>query len=367
MIIDGHAYCFPPVDSPAGYDSVEDKLRVLQRELGGHHQSVWRIRDRAPADNGTLVDPDTQELRPITWRRRMQQFVWEYEGETFTKQYFPPMLRDFEATPEWLIAEMDYIGVEKAVLHHSPHLGLLNSFLRDAVDQFPERLTRLIAVRYATLPGDIDAAIQEFHEEVSHGGYCGVQFFTRHYYDGSVSEPWDDGAMQPFWQAVAELETPVYFTMQAPAGKRYSSDECEGYLDQQRILLRWMERYSNLAVVLTHGLPWRSFLEDNRIVFPEDIWDVFKAPQCHMQLLFPIQLGGLWEYPWKETEPTVKECVERLGADRLIWGTDMPMVARFCTYRQTMDQYRLHCDFLSEGERQAILGGTAARLLGLTG
>jgi len=98
---------------------------------------------------------------------------------------------------------------------------------------------------------------------------------------------------------------------------------------------------------------------------PPELWEVFKAPQCHMQLLFPIALGNLFEYPWSETESALKECVEHIGADRLIYGTDMPMVARFCTYRQTLDQYRTHCDFLSESERQAIIGGTVARILGV--
>jgi predicted TIM-barrel fold metal-dependent hydrolase len=73
----------------------------------------------------------------------------------------------------------------------------------------------------------------------------------------------------------------------------------------------------------------------------------------------------MWEYPWREAVPTIKECVQRVGADRLIWGTDLPMVARFCTYRQTLDQYRAHCDFLSESELQDIIGGTAARVMGL--
>jgi predicted TIM-barrel fold metal-dependent hydrolase len=125
-----------------------------------------------------------------------------------------------------------------------------------------------------------------------------------------------------------------------------------------------MERYPQSNAVITHGFPWRSFLAGNRIVLPPAIWDVFRSPRCYMQLLFPIQLGGMWEYPWAEAEPTVQECVEKIGADRLIWGTDMPMVGRFCTYRQALNQYRLHCNFLSDGEREAILGGTAATLIG---
>ena len=57
-------------------------------------------------------------------------------------------------------------------------------------------------------------------------------------------------------------------------------------------------------------------------------------------------------------------CIDRVGADRLMWGTDMPFQDRFCTYRQSRDLIGRYAP-LTEEERAAILGGTAARLLGL--
>ena len=366
MIIDGHAYSFPPHSSAAGYPSVEEKMGLFQRELGGHHQPVWRVRDRAPADNSVLVDPDTSQLREIQWTHYPNRFAWTYEGEAYTKQYFPPMLHNLEFQPELLIAEMDYAGVDMAILHTSPHLGMLNEFHARAVASHPDRLMRLISLRDAEIPRDPDAAVREVRGQVEAGGCCGFQFFPGFYYRGGHTEPWDDGAMRPFWEALAELKIPLYITLAgARREQRFSNAGREIYLEEHGILQRWMDRYPDVTVVITHGLPWRTFLEGDRIKFPEATWEVFDAPQCHLQLLFPIQMGGLWEYPWREAEPTVKECVERVGAHRLIWGTDMPMVARFCTYRQALDQYLVHCDFLSEGERRDITGGTAARVMGI--
>ena len=365
MIIDGHAYSFPPLSSASGYATLEQKMRRFQRELGGHHQPVWRVRDRAPADASSLVEPETSELRDVEWTYESNRFAWTYQGETYTKQYFPPMLHDQEFPPELLIAEMDYTGVDMAVLHTSPHLGRLNEYLAAAAKMFPSRLMWLINLPDADVPNDPDTAIEEVEKWAKAGG-SGYQFFTKYYYERGNTEPWDDGAMRPFWEAVTALKIPMHFTVQAPSGVRYSSDERESYLEQQSILMRWTERYPDATVVMTHGLPWRSFLEGDRIIFPDAIWDVFKSPRCNMHLLFPIQLGGIWEYPWREAESTVKDCVEHIGADRLIWGTDMPMVARFCTYRQALDQYRVHCDFLTTGERDSITGGTAARVMGVS-
>ena len=145
-------------------------------------------------------------------------------------------------------------------------------------------------------------------------------------------------------------------------GDSYKHSWQGNYIAEQRTLMRWMERYPSNTVVITHGLPWRAFLRGDDIEYPEAIWEVFTAPQCHMQLLIPIQMGGIWEYPWKQAERTIEECVQRIGADRLMWGTDMPMVARFCTYRQALDQFRVHCEFLTDHQRKDIIGGTAARI-----
>ena len=66
-----------------------------------------------------------------------------------------------------------------------------------------------------------------------------------------------------------------------------------------------------------------------------------------------------------EVRPAIQECVQRIGADRLMWGTDMPIVMRFWTYRQNIDFIRRYCSFLSAEEMDAILGGTSARLMGV--
>jgi predicted TIM-barrel fold metal-dependent hydrolase len=366
VIIDAHAYVFPAVETLGGYDSMTEKWKAVQIELGGHHQPVWRVRDRAPADNSTLINPDTGELQDVRWHTVNGQLVWDYEGEVYTKQYFPPMLNDQAGTPEVQVREMDYIGVDMAVLHNAPHLIRGNAYNREATQKFPDRLKRLIWLRDADTPGDVDRAIAEVLSEVQAGGACGYQFFSKYYYDGKPTESWDGETMHPFWDAVVSTGLPVFFTLHAPKGARYSSEERESYLEQQATLLRWMERYPDTTTVITHGLQWRSFMNSaGRVEFPPKIWDVFKSPRCHLQLLLPIQVGGIWEYPWIEGDAAVQECIEHVGADHLMWGTDMPMVARFCTYRQTLDHYRVHVPSLTDAERADIIGGTIARVIGV--
>ena len=54
-----------------------------------------------------------------------------------------------------------------------------------------------------------------------------------------------------------------------------------------------------------------------------------------------------------------------IGADRLLWGTDMPFQNRFCTYRQSRDWIEKYCRFLDPQNLTHIMGETAGRILEL--
>jgi predicted TIM-barrel fold metal-dependent hydrolase len=55
------------------------------------------------------------------------------------------------------------------------------------------------------------------------------------------------------------------------------------------------------------------------------------------------------------------------GPDRLMWGSDYPVVHRFMTYPQSLEIVRSLCRFIPGHEMPAILGGTLERLLARPG
>jgi len=58
----------------------------------------------------------------------------------------------------------------------------------------------------------------------------------------------------------------------------------------------------------------------------------------------------------------IKTLVESVGADRLLWGSDMPCCERTVTYKQSLLLFQTQCDFLTGDERDLILGGNLERL-----
>ena len=373
MIVDSHVYCFERVDRPAGHASGEEHLKWVQAAHAWHHQPAWRIRDRAPAPSKVL-DPEgrsgVSRLPDVNFRvdRARGRVVWTIDGEDYTKQFFPPDLRDLAFTPHSLIAEMDYAGVDVALIHTDPMLGRDSAYLAESVRLYPERLRSMAPVDEWRILRETDAVIAELIAAITEHGLHAIKFNAPlAYLNGS--DPWDDGRYRPFWEAAASLNVPVFFTLgTGPAGMSGEisvAEQRRGYLDELRILVRWMDRYPDTLCSLTHGFPWRVFLGGNRIALPEAIWDPFRNPNCNLEVCFPVRLGDLFDFPYREVWSTLEQMVERVGADHLLWGTDMPFQNRFCTYRQSRDWIERYGGFLDREDLVNITGNTAARILGL--
>lgn len=366
MIFDGHAYCFPSMSGSGGFTEPETFRRHLQQAMATHFQPAWRVRDRARADASGLIDMSNwtslDALKDASFRAAKNgRFEWTVEGEDLFKQYFPPSVADMAYPADRLVAEMDYAGVDRALLHRTPYLGIGNDFIADCVRQYPDRLMGLAHVEEWLVQSEPEASVARLEKAVRQQGLAGLQFLPPQLNLYGQEGPWDGPGFRPFWDGVAALGIPVFFSL-----KERKDPKVESYLQELKTLVRWMERYPNVKVVMTHGLAWRLWVDGDRLRLPKDVWAPFENPNLHLQLMFPIQLGSIWDYPMPQVRPTLEECAKRIGADRLIWGTDMPIVMRFWTYRQNIDFIQRYCGFLSAGEQDAIFGGTVARLLGVS-
>ncbi|MBO9608622.1 MAG: amidohydrolase family protein [Paenibacillaceae bacterium] len=70
-------------------------------------------------------------------------------------------------------------------------------------------------------------------------------------------------------------------------------------------------------------------------------------------------------WSWRDLKPYVDYAREQFGADRLMFGSDWPVANLAGDYAQVWEATLLCVADYSEAERQAILGGTAARFYNL--
>ena len=367
MIYDGHSYTFPDQRGNGGWTDRNAFHRHLERAMIGHHMPLVRASDRTEADASVIADLSRgssfdalkdADFRPAGYGR----FEWTVDGETYFKQVMPPSIVDMSFSAESLVAEMDYAGVDMSLIHRTPYLVAGNDFIADCVNRFPDRLQGLAYVEEWLVQSEPDASIRKLDRAISELGLHGIQWLPVNLRMYGQSEPWDGGGFRPFWDAVASMGIPVFFSLGSTA-----LPNVEGYLEGLRTVRRWMERYPDVTVVMTHGLAWRSFMKEDRIELPEEVFEnaPLDNPNLYLQLLFAVLCGGQYDYPMPQMHGVLEQVVERMGADRLIWGTDIPMVMRHYTYRQSLDSVRLYCDFLSDDQKAQILGGTMVRMMGL--
>ena len=360
MIVDSHAHAFPPMGGPAGHRSAHAHTRYLQQMLASHHQPVRRADDGSVVRRPTLAhaaNPTLGDLTDVDFRGGGHgKFAWTVDGVDHTLQYLPPNLTRLSAPPELMVAQMDFIGVDRAVLQTGHVYGRLNRYLSEAVRKFPDRFWGLAMVDewLVDSPGQravLDRAIAEL-------GLHGLWFQTGNLQLHGRRESFDDPVFDVFWDHVADMGIPVYLNLGGvPPG-------LDAYLEELNAFARWRERYPGIPLVMPHGIPLFRFMDGGTVRVPDEVWRVYEQSDAVVEVLLPIFQGAVWEYPYVEARPVVREYYERLGPDRLAWGSDMPNVERNCTYKQSLDYLRLHCDFIPPADMAKICGTTVAGLFG---
>ncbi len=115
---------------------------------------------------------------------------------------------------------------------------------------------------------------------------------------------------------------------------------------------------------LCHHLGWAQADEPAPYAELQQVLDSAAADNiCVKVSNFSHAAALKWDFPYKPVQRIVKALYEHYGAQRLCWGSDHPVVRRSMTYRQAIESFRHHCDFVGEDDRQRILGGTMRGLL----
>lgn len=367
MIIDSHVYCFPAPDTTAGHPSVAAHMQFWQRQYALHHQPAFRVRDRTPGDSHLLLDPtpgEPQRLSPdrnFRVDRKCNRLVWTVAGEDYTKQQLPPNVIEFG--PGAIIAEMDHAGVDCALIHVDATLTKDPAYLSSCVAAFPQRLRSMAPIDEWLIPTRPDDAIKQAFAAIKQHGLHALKIIPAYAYQRTQSVSFDEPSWRPFWDAVTQLGVPIFFTLGSSPGV---TDPRQGFVQELWQLRRWQDRYPHVTASVTHGYPWRDFLTGGRFALADAMWAPFVDSNICLEVGLPFRLGDLFDYPYRECWPVVEAMMKHIGPDRLHWGTDMPFQNRFCTYRQSRDYLEKYSQpFLTSEDLAKIMGGTAARILGI--
>ena len=359
MIVDSHIHIFPPMGSASGHKSPRHHLRFVQRELATNDRLPIRTAlDAQVTQSQPLIQDNNYTFDGLVDRDFRSggygRLMWTSEGQDVYKQYLPPSMVNLEALPGVMVATMNHSGVDKAVIHNGHLYGKLNEYQAKAIQTYPGRFWGLAVVD--EWKAYHRSQLEVLEHAIKNLGLHGTWFDTRNIFFGRNNHKVEDRVFDTFFDLTKSLKTPVFWNCPSNEPSKNS------YLSTIRSLGKWLQKNPTIPCVLTNGFPFGFFTSKRGVVFPQEFWDVLKAPNLMVELCFPIIFGGLLDYPYRELRPIIRQFYKHLGPDKLVWGTDAPNVERFCTYKQSLDYLKDYCSFIPDRHMDMILGNNLARL-----
>ncbi len=355
MIVDTHAHIFPYLGAASGFTSQEEHNLYLQLYIATHGQPVRRLSDHAvvpdiPLGDGLYAGPEA--FTDSSFRvGQYGRFEWDYQGESYYRQFLPPSLQDMAAPPDLLVQEMANAGVDVAILQNARLYGRLNDYFAQAQQTYPGTFYGLADVDEAHAHKPTEIA--RLRRAILDQGLIGIYYANRGLFPDRYRYGLDDRRYDPYWDEVRRLGIPVFWEiLGTPLPTPHN------YLREIERLNHWTDRFPDIRCVLTHGIA-PDFLQGT---VPDPIEQLLRKEQILIEILYPIGEGRVLDYPFTELRPVVQTLYHKVGGARLVWGSDMPNVGRHCTYRQSLTYLETIADFIPPSDRARIAGDNAQSL-----
>lgn len=373
MIVDVHAHIFKRLGESSVLKDFTAQKMYLQKAIGNTPATpVRKIKDYKITKDFKLWDdknPGVKGKLDVNLRiGKYGRIIWtEKFGDVYVN-LFSPSLQEMEAPPEFILAQMDMAGIDIAVLQNASLYGQMNNYFSDAVKKYPNRFIGTVQVK--EIDADKDDQIAKLRRGVEELGLSGLYFSTTKFFENDFKDHIDDKKFFPFWEEARSLKIPIFFDIGSPIepGQNHLSP-FERYSFQMKHFSNWIKTFRDIPCILVHGVLLGSFCDKDTFVdIPNEIWQIWKSENVFLEILFPIQVSyprpgaTAWDYPYIETRPMIKKLYEKLGAEKLVWGSDIPNSERNCTYKQSLEYLSRYCTFIPPNAMEKIIGGNAANL-----
>lgn len=354
MIIDVHTHGFPHQGGAAGHKDPQTYLMMQQASI----EMCWGRMVTSTLDKRYLPYPgEDVDFRVGNYGR----YYWTKRGKECWLQRFPTWMVEMEYPSEHMIAFMDAAGVDKAVLQTGyMEMNYCREYFADSVRKHPGRFIGTVEIDYDIEKTEQyrEAELKKLRDSVSRANMRGVcQEYPRQW-------KIDDDRFEAFWVELSHLKIPLIFSI-----GRHSR---QVYLDCLDRIERVLKKFPDVNWVIGHlGGSVTPPGDPDHIDAPKELFKILRLPNTYFEVGYVLayENWSFWkenyDYPYPLHTKFIKEVYDEVGAERLLFGSDMPNTYRTCTYQQCLDLIRIHFDFLSEEEKRLVLGKNAAHLFRL--
>ena len=251
-------------------------------------------------------------------------------------------------TIERLVPMMDEAGVDRVVIVPPILEGDRLDYAQEAVKRYPGRFA--IMGRLALNDPNAPRRLATWKEQP---GVLGVRlnFTARQAANKQVAGWLTDGTADWFWPAAEKYGIPVMFSTTA----------------QMSLFAPIAERHPQLRLIISHmGVSFEAVR--NKIPLSDLIAQaaaLAKYPNVSVKLS-SAPLFSSEPYPFRDVTPYIRRLFDAYGPQRCHWGTDITNSFAKATYRQRITQFTEELSFVSEEDKNWIMGRALLSRLGWT-
>ena len=252
----------------------------------------------------------------------------------------PPGFTDCRCTDERAIAYFDDAGVDAAVVVQEYLDGNQNAYLAEVGARCPDRFFMHALLDFFDPAG----CLGEWERSVRPAGFRGVKIPAARLVTANRVFLDDPGLMA------------LYEAMEA-SGCILAVDLAEGAA-QVPEMESVAKTFPGLPIVLGH------FAMVNRPGWLDQL-RLGRLPNVY------VESGGIcWLFrdegiDFSHAQEAIRVAANEIGSEKIMWGSDLPRTMVDFTYRQLLDFVRDGCRFFTADQKDAFLGGNAARVYGL--
>jgi len=259
--------------------------------------------------------------------------VWKRDPHyPWAKETARPPEKD--ATPEMLLELMRANGVARTVIIQVIYYRWDNSYAAAVLRQYPQYFRGVARVNpeSAAAPDDLSGLVEE-------QGFQGVRLSPAE----DAAGEWIRGPlMAPLWKRCQELKT----SMNILTGTSRLPD-----------VAMLVEKFPDLTVVIDH-------MADCPADRPDELKKLLalaRYPKVFVKVSHTWSVSKM-PYPYPDAQEQVKKLYDAFGPQRLMWGTDWPMVEPRCSYARALAMVRDQMKFLNDEDKSWMLSRTIERV-----
>lgn len=253
----------------------------------------------------------------------------------------PPEYHDNQVPIETLLANMETAGVDKAVILQNPCYGDQRDYVKEIISNNPNKFVSIGMID----PRNKEEVVRQM--EILFYGYKFVGFKIE---VPDVPFILDDPEYEFLWEKIVDINALVALDL------GWNKGLFDFNIDRFKNV---MIKFPTMKTILCHlGVSklW-DFEQQPPYPFLQETLSLLEINKDNLYLDFSgLQVcDPTEEYPFYRCLDFLKTVKKTCGINKVMWGSDAPMILRSCTYKQTLTCFTRYCDFLTDEELEAVI------------